>query len=209
MSQLILCLVTVIFLILIGLGMGADLPLEKTSALSCDLAGVQLVSSPGNDDTIKVSLVTNDSITNSSNDNNSESQRILSGLVALNQTSMANTTTLSSKRFETNQQPEYSVPVVTSSSDDWFKEGNMNYDKGDYAKAIACYDQAIQLNPKFSGSWCNKGIALCRLEKYQEAIEAFDKALEIDPNYAKALKSRDAALQAIGRGNENVQEEHF
>jgi tetratricopeptide (TPR) repeat protein len=132
-------------------------------------------------------------------------------LVALDQSSIANTTNFSSERFETDLQPTYSLvvlPVVTpSSSNDWFNEGNTNYDNGDYAKAIICYDQSIRLNPHFSGSWCNKGVTLCRLGKYQEAIKAFDKALEIDPNYAKALKSKEAALQAIGRENEAMQEE--
>jgi tetratricopeptide (TPR) repeat protein len=211
MSQLNLCLVAVI--LLAESVIAVDLPfvfdkntsdlagydsnqLEKASALSRDLAGVPPVSSPSNDDMIEVSLVTNDSINNSSSDNNTESQRILTWLVAFNQPTMTNTTNLSSERFETNLQPTYSLvglPVVTPlSSDDWFSEGNTNYDNGDYAKAIACYDQAIQLNPHFSGSWCNKGMALCRLEKYQEAIKAFDKALEIDPHYAKALKSKEA-----------------
>jgi tetratricopeptide (TPR) repeat protein len=188
--------------------------LEKASALSHDLTGVPPVSSPDNNDMIAVSLVTNDSINNSSSDNKTtESQRISSGLVALNQSSMANTTNFSSERFETDLQPAYSLmvfPVVTpSSSNDWFKKGNTNYDNGDYANAIICYDQSIRLNPHFSGSWYNKGVTLCRLEKYQEAIKAFDKALEIDPNYAKAMKSKEAALQAIGRENEAMQEEHF
>jgi len=228
MSQLNLCLVAVI--LLAESVIAVDLPfvfdkntsdlagydsnqLEKASALSRDLAGVPPVSSPSNDDMIEVSLVTNDSINSSSRDNNTESQRIWSWLVALNQSTMTNTTNSSSERFETNLPPTYSLiglPVVTSSSsDDWFKEGNTNYDNGDYSKAIACYDQAILLNSHFSGSWCNKGMALCRLEKYQEAIKAFDKALEIDPHYAKALKSKKAALQAIGRENEAMQEEHF
>jgi tetratricopeptide (TPR) repeat protein len=223
MSQLNLCLVTVIFLT--GSAMAVDLPfvfdentsdlvgydsnqLEMASTLSRDLVGVVPVSSPDNNDTIGVSLVTNNSINNlSRNNKTTESQRISSGLVALNQSSMANTTNFSSEKFETNLPPTYSM--IPSSSDDWFKEGNTNYDKEDYAKAIACYDQAIQLNPHFSGSWCNKGMALCRLEKYQEAIKAFDKALEIDSHYAKALKGKESALQAIGHENAAIQEEHF
>ncbi|VVB65123.1 Tetratricopeptide repeat protein [uncultured archaeon] len=227
MPQLVLCLGAVI--LLIGSVIAVDLPfafdentsdlagydsnqLENASTLSHDLAGVPPVSSPGNDYMIGVSLVTNASINNSSRDNKTtESQRISSGLIALDRLSMANTTNLSSERFETDLQPAYSLmvlPVATpSSSDDWFNEGNTNYDNGDYAKAIICYDQSIRLNPHFSGSWCNKGMALFRLGKYQEAIKAFDKALKIDPNYAKALKSKEAALQAIDRENEAVQEE--
>lgn len=46
---------------------------------------------------------------------------------------------------------------------------------------IDAYDKALEIDPKDSNSWCNKGIALSSLSSYDEAMKAFDKALEINP----------------------------
>jgi tetratricopeptide (TPR) repeat protein len=225
MSQLDLCLVTVI--LLAGSGIAADVPfvfeknssdlagydsnqLKKASNMSRDLAGVPPVFSPSYDDIIEVSLVTNDSINTSSCDNKTtESQRISSGLIALNQSSMAKMTNISLERFETNLQPVYSLmilpAVAPSSSGDWFNEGNMNYNNGNYQKAIECYDHAIKLNPQLKEAWCNKGISLCKLSKYQDAINIFDYVLSIYPDYSTAWRSKGQALKAMGREDEAKQ----
>jgi len=88
---------------------------------------------------------------------------------------------------------------VNGNGQEWFKYGNINYDKGNYNESIENYERAIEENPRFADAWYNKGTALCRLGMYEEAIKAFDKALEISPNYANARENRDAAYNAIKR----------
>lgn len=56
-------------------------------------------------------------------------------------------------------------------------------DSQQWEEAIALLDQAIQLNPKSSPAYANKGLCLIKLNCYQEAREAVHKALELDPNY--------------------------
>jgi tetratricopeptide (TPR) repeat protein len=52
---------------------------------------------------------------------------------------------------------------------------------GKHREGIECYDKALEIDPKDSDAWNNKGTALGKLGRYNEAIECFDKALEIDP----------------------------
>lgn len=224
MSQLHLWLVAAI--LAIELGIATDVPfvfddnssklagfdskqLQEASASSRDLEGVPPVSSLDNDEIIKIAISKNDSANASSSDNKTkESQSILSGFAALNQSSESNST-ISSERLETDLQPAYSMvelPIVTSTNQDyWFKEGNKNYNNSNYQEAVECYDQAIELNSQSKEIWCNKGIALCRLGKYQDALDAFDQATGICPDYSKAWRSKGHALKAMGREAEAEQ----
>jgi len=59
-----------------------------------------------------------------------------------------------------------------------------------YQEAIQCYDKALAIDPKNTGAWNNKGLALTKSGCYQEAHECFDKSLAIMPgnNSAQHLK---------------------
>jgi len=46
------------------------------------------------------------------------------------------------------------------------------------------FANAIEINPKYTEAWHNKGIALANLGRHEEALTAFDKAIEIDPKLA-------------------------
>ena len=205
-----------IFLV-IGLAMAVDVPfvfdknssavasytsdqLEKISRSSPDLVGVPSISKPSENKIIKDTSDINESLNQSTLHNNTTiSNMVLLNFVELNQSSVNSETTSLFVEFNTELPPLYSQKIPAPTYQDWFKEGNTNYDRKDYEKAIACYDQAIRLDPHLPGVWCNKGMALCRLEKYQVAIIAFDKSLELDPHYERALKSKSEALRAIDR----------
>jgi tetratricopeptide (TPR) repeat protein len=84
-------------------------------------------------------------------------------------------------------------------------KGNEHYDKKEYEEAIKNYDKAIELDPKYSDPWNNKGISLAILGKDEEAIECFDKALAIDPNYVLAWNNKGNALTNLGKYNEAIE----
>ena len=62
--------------------------------------------------------------------------------------------------------------------------------KGDYDRAIADYDEAIRLNPKFGLALVNRGWSLERKGDYDRAIADYDEAIRLDPNYSLAYNNR-------------------
>jgi tetratricopeptide (TPR) repeat protein len=73
-------------------------------------------------------------------------------------------------------------------------EGNRLREQGQYQEAIAAFDKAIELDPKHSTPYNNKGSVLNKLGKYEEAIAAYDKAIELDPKNAFAYNNKGVVL---------------
>ena len=61
------------------------------------------------------------------------------------------------------------------------------------------------MDPEYSKTWYNKGIALLRLERYEEAIACFDEAIRLDPEYLLALYAKGNLLRKLGRDEEAEQ----
>ncbi len=77
---------------------------------------------------------------------------------------------------------------------------------GKYQEAIACFDRALERNPRDEEALHNKGtilnnqgVALRRLGKYKEAIDCFDRALEINPKDGGAWFNKGIALRNLGK----------
>ncbi len=88
---------------------------------------------------------------------------------------------------------------------DWFKEGYEWALKGEYHKAIECYDKAIELKPDDAGAYNNKGIALYGLGNYQQAIECYDKAIALKPDDASAYYNKGNALYGLGNYQQAIE----
>lgn len=79
----------------------------------------------------------------------------------------------------------------------WFNLGLKQVSGGEFDKAIASWEKALNINPNLSEAWHNRGSALGRLGKYQEAVESFQKALQIDPQNYQAWNDRAHALYQL------------
>jgi len=86
---------------------------------------------------------------------------------------------------------------------DWFQAGYFftTVDK-EYAKALDCYDNAIELDPKDAAAWNNKGSSLYNLGRYEKALGCYDKAIELDPRTAIPRFNRSEAFFALHRWDE-------
>ena len=71
-------------------------------------------------------------------------------------------------------------------------------DKGDYQGAIADCNKAIELDPKYTKAYGNRGIAKYELGDNQGAIADYNKAIELDPKNAKAYHNRGWAKGELG-----------
>ena len=61
-----------------------------------------------------------------------------------------------------------------------------------YQKAIASYNEAVEINPFHPGVYYNRGLLYKEVKEYEQAIADFSKTIEINPNYnyGKAYRNR-------------------
>jgi nephrocystin-3 len=58
----------------------------------------------------------------------------------------------------------------------WFKRGWAFHRAELWEEAIACYDRALELEPRSAPGWMNKGVALCFLGRFGDALTCFEEA---------------------------------
>ena len=85
-----------------------------------------------------------------------------------------------------------------------YKQGVDHYRAGDLEGAIAAYEKALEIDPKFHFAWNNLGNALRGLDRYTEAITAYEKALKIDRKFHLAWNGLGNALNDLGRNSEAI-----
>jgi tetratricopeptide (TPR) repeat protein len=81
---------------------------------------------------------------------------------------------------------------------------NLGYNcdkKGNYARAIAHYTEALRLNPKYVEAYNNRGIAYFKQVDYQRAIADFNEALRLKPNYVNVYINRGLTRSKLGDPN--------
>jgi tetratricopeptide (TPR) repeat protein len=79
--------------------------------------------------------------------------------------------------------------------------------KGEYDRAIADFDKALELNPSGVMAYDNRGAAYYSKGEYDRAIADFDKALGLDPKYAKAYNNRGVAYDNKGEYDRAIADE--
>ena len=72
--------------------------------------------------------------------------------------------------------------------------------EGKPRSAVKYLKRAIKVWPENHTAHAGLGRVLLDMKRYDEALKALDRALEIQPGDHMALKDRDEALKAMGRG---------
>jgi len=76
--------------------------------------------------------------------------------------------------------------------------------EGKIHEALACYDKALQLNPKNDVILNNKAIALISLGRYEESLACSKRAISINPYEAGVWINKGIALEKLERLPEAV-----
>ena len=77
---------------------------------------------------------------------------------------------------------ELSISQIKSFQD-CLKKADLYRDRGQLEAAIACYQKAIQINPKSATVYQKLGDIYLGLKKWSEAINRYQKAIEINPDF--------------------------
>ena len=80
----------------------------------------------------------------------------------------------------------------------YYKRAINKAEEGDFYGAIADYSKAIEINPRYSKAYNNRGNAKRSLKDYDGAIADYSKTIEINPNNGSAYKNRGIAKELIG-----------
>ena len=79
-------------------------------------------------------------------------------------------------------------------------------DQEKWNAAIAEYDEAIRLDPKYALAYNNRGFAYINLGQHQRAIQDLDEAIRLDPKLALADKNRGFAYANLGQNQRAIQD---
>ena len=85
-----------------------------------------------------------------------------------------------------------------------YKQGADRYYAGDLGGAIAAFETALEIDPKFHWAWNGLGATLNDLGRYRDAIAAYNQALEIDPKFHWAWNGLGNTLNDLGRYTEAI-----
>ncbi|OGH08491.1 MAG: hypothetical protein A2152_04140 [Candidatus Levybacteria bacterium RBG_16_35_6] len=82
------------------------------------------------------------------------------------------------------------LPLKLETAEDYFFRGNFAYDQGRCDDAIKDYTKAIELDPRISQIYNNRGYTYMQKREYEKALNDYNKAIEIRPNYPRALLNK-------------------
>ena len=102
--------------------------------------------------------------------------------------------------IELNSQKEAEIINIQPNSAEYFNiRGKTLIEQGDYQRAIALLQKALELNPNYIPAYNNLGLALLEQGQKQQAITIFKQGLKLNPLETEIHKNLCLALQHQGK----------
>lgn len=86
----------------------------------------------------------------------------------------------------------------------WYNKGEKLRKSERYEDAIAAYNQAIKIQPKYYEAWYAKASLLYQLQRYEEALVAYEKIIQFQPEEAHAWFVRGWILGELQRYDQAI-----
>lgn len=88
--------------------------------------------------------------------------------------------------------------------DKLLEEGVSQQESSEYENSIICYDKAIEIDPKWTSPWLNKGLTYWKLKKYEKAITCYDKANDLLKSSSNSTSFFEMASDEIWRSKGGI-----
>ena len=88
------------------------------------------------------------------------------------------------------KRPISKPPATLISAQDYFLQGDYDYEQGECEKAIADYTAAVRLNPGLAEAYNNRAYVHMVEKDYAAALPDLDRAIQLRPGYVSALMNR-------------------
>jgi len=82
--------------------------------------------------------------------------------------------------------------------------GNAFIAEGEYERAFADFNKAIELDPGYFMAYYNRGNFCLGEKKYEQALAEYSKVIELNPKYIEAYINRGSVLKNINRFEEAI-----
>lgn len=109
--------------------------------------------------------------------------------------------------FAHDSEPTTTSPTtqVNAMAKTYFDQAEGYSKKKDWNLAIAAYQQAVRIDPKFVAAWSNMGYCYRKVNQFDKAMDAYKRALTLKPDYTYpheylgrtylAMGNKDAAMR--------------
>lgn len=88
------------------------------------------------------------------------------------------------------RKPFSTAPAALVTAQDYFAQGDYDYEQGACEQAIADYTRAVELDPNLAEAYNNRAFVLMVKKEYSSALPDLNRALELRPDYPNALMNR-------------------
>lgn len=100
--------------------------------------------------------------------------------------------------------------IDPAKAEEYRKQGNELFEKGDFPGAVKTYNEGIRRDPNSKALFSNRCLAYIKLMEFPTAMKDAEKCLQLDPTFVKAyarkgtihhlMKEYHKALQAFDQG---------
>jgi tetratricopeptide (TPR) repeat protein len=99
----------------------------------------------------------------------------------------------------------YVLPAMGETAQFWSDQANEYFIMGDYEKAAASYDKALELEPNSTVLWNNKGKALANMGSVVGAMTCFNKSIALNASNPESMNLLANALsQGLNRYSDAI-----
>ena len=85
------------------------------------------------------------------------------------------------------------------SFEDLKEAGNKHFFNSEYDEAIACYSEALNLQPRSHVLFSNRSVAYSKLKLYQKALDDSTQCIKLAPEFARGYLRKASACNGLGK----------